>query len=1355
MKLFSHRLFRDAEDCLMQMNYHNWMNPRIVKINPLTRPSRKSAVSRAIPFFCLLAIFVQALMVKVSAVVPWSILINTNNVVNITNYGASVNNADNSSYIQQAINAAAAGGATNGLRGGTVEVPTGIFLSGPFTLTSGVNLQLDSGAILRMLPFGQYPLTYTTNISGGTTSVTWSASSFISANNASDIEISGSGAIDGQGSGWWPYSTNTSDGRAFMISFGNCDRQLIENVTLSNSPMTHIQIGGSGAANTTVQGVTVFAPGTSPNTDACDMAGTNVLVENCNISEGDDDFACAGETSDVLITNNTYGTGHGISIGSNIAGGVANIMVINCTMNGTANGLRIKSDAQIGSFVTNVTYCNISMTNVSFPILVYAYYLEVGTPNNVSPATAAAEPLTLVTGYTPQYSNITFSNITATAASGYPEGIVWARTELPATNIIFDKVNLSGGGNFCLYNVSGAQFIDCNLAPPATSNTFALFNAQVVVSNSVPTHAVSTFNGLTTNSYANSLALYGADGSLKNTNVLGSPQLTLSSSILTVSNNLAMNSSSLMNFTLGTNAATIAAISNLTVGGIVNISAGGGFTSGTYTLMTCGGQLGGSVPQLDATPANYVCNIQTNSAGQVNLVVLLPSVPAPTNLVAVPTNGTIELSWSPVADATGYNVQRSVVSGGLYTNIAYVTGTNYTDTQVVAGINYFYVVAGTNNSGEGANSAQVAANLSNLSFVPAKYRSNGTGGGNWSAPSTWQISTNNGANWNPSGTVPGGADSVEILSGDTVTISTTGMTINQVVVDHGGRLSVGDGVTTLAHATSPDLDIHGTLYLPATNTTGSTLTLAANAAVVIESDGVLQSQFGSTSDPFSYGTGCSITAYGLFVLNTAAGTVSTCTWMPGSTLNYSPTTDSGTGAPLAGMNQSFYNLVFNMTNQTSAGAGMQNFTNVQGSLTVNSTGSGSGRLALLSNGGETLTIGGNVYINGTSKVYLFGNSSSSASATFESSLYVASTAYVGNSYKAKATTVNNIVFAGSGAIALGPGTIDSSTGGGLPAAYLISGNYVLEGNWTLSSSATSTAFDTLTVSGMLDCFTNNILNNTVSGGGANTFTLNSGAILGVGSTNGIRLTGITGNIRISGNRSFSGSASYIYDGVAAQITGGGLPASVNNFTVTNTALLKLGQNETVNGILQIGTNASLDFNSNTITTANAPALNGGLTMEEIKNGSTFSGSKLTQTAGTLSYGGTLTVTTAGNPLADGDVITLFSAPAYEGGGGFNSANLPALSSGLSWSTAGLVENGSIEIISPPVGPAVLSNSISGSLLTLTWPAHQGWRLVSQTNSLSIGLTTNGWGTVGGGIDGSNSMAIDPTNPAVFFRLVYP
>ncbi len=75
----------------------------------------------------------------------------------------------------------------------------------------------------------------------------------------------------------------------------------------------------------------------------------------------------------------------------------------------------------------------------------------------------------------------------------------------------------------------------------------------------------------------------------------------------------------------------------------------------------------------------------------------------------------------------------------------------------------------------------------------------------------------------------------------------------------------------------------------------------------------------------------------------------------------------------------------------------------------------------------------------------------------------------------------------------------------------------------------------------------------------------------------------------------------------------------------------------------------------------------------------------------------------------------------------------------------------------PSSPATLTNSITGSTLTLKWPAGQSWRLVSQTNSLSTGLNPNNaaWTTVSGVGDGSATITINPANPTVYYKLVYP
>ncbi len=231
----------------------------------------------------------------------------------IANYGAIGDGvATNTAAIQAALDAAMGAG------GGTVDVPPGTFLSGPIRFGSRINLRLEAHAILRMLPLEKYP--------GGTIN----PANFITGANLHDISISGSGVIDGQARhgglmpGWGR--------RPHAIRFSTCQRVLIENVTLSNSPMFHISVS-SRSSDVTVRGVTIRAtPSTDPvnpghNTDACDVGGKHPQ-ENRDSQVGDDDFTCSGGTSDVLITNCTFGYGHGVSIGSPTSGGVSNFMVV-------------------------------------------------------------------------------------------------------------------------------------------------------------------------------------------------------------------------------------------------------------------------------------------------------------------------------------------------------------------------------------------------------------------------------------------------------------------------------------------------------------------------------------------------------------------------------------------------------------------------------------------------------------------------------------------------------------------------------------------------------------------------------------------------------------------------------------------------------------------------------------------------------------------------------------------------------------------------------------------------------------------------------------------------------------------
>lgn len=400
--------------------------------------------------------------------------IDTQNVVNVTAapYNAVGDGiATNTTAIQNAIDAAASASGN----GGTVEIPAGVFLCGPLTMKSSVNLRLDRGAILRMLPYESYPdKDFPPN--------------FLSASGLHDIELSGQGTIDGQGTPWWPLARVPGARRPIMISWASCSRVLIENVTLTNSPMFHIAIHGK-SSDVTVRGVTIRAtPSTDPvhpghNTDACDVSGKNILIENCDVSVGDDNFTCGGGTSDVLITNCTYGYGHGVSIGSPTAGGVSNITVINCTFSNTETGIRIKSDRGRGGYVHDLHYLNLKMNNIGCAILIYGSYMTTNRDyrnlNDLTAAIAATYPGKPVAARTPIYGDITFSNITATVQSGHRAGLIWGLPEAPVTNLLLDKVKITADKPFGIYEAKNVKLVDSRVITPKGVEPFSITNAEV------------------------------------------------------------------------------------------------------------------------------------------------------------------------------------------------------------------------------------------------------------------------------------------------------------------------------------------------------------------------------------------------------------------------------------------------------------------------------------------------------------------------------------------------------------------------------------------------------------------------------------------------------------------------------------------------------------------------------------------------------------------------------------------------------------------------------------------------------------------------------------------------------------
>jgi len=668
---------------------------------------RKPLICRGL-FVCLGVLFWGG---AVQASVPLP-NINTNNIVVVTNagYGAVGDGATvNTTAIQNAIIQAARGGVTNGLLGGMVRIPAGTntYLCGPLNFSNNVDLQLDAGAVLQLLPFGTYPgAPYTTAVSP-----------LITGTGLTNVSITGLGMIDGQGALWWQvYGTNAAINRPLLINFSGSSKALLQDFSTTNPPVAHIVVKGANAGNISFIRVHLMAPATGAyNTDGVDFAETNALFQDCSISTGDDNIAIgsSGSTSsDILVTNCYFGPGHDVSVGSYTSGGVSNLTVINCSFNGS--GIKIKSERNRGGVVQNLNYLNLTMTNVDSPVEFYAYYeFGLGTLTTMTPQFVANYCLTNVnpTPYNPPiYRNILVSNLTATLTSnGRNPFLLFGLPDYPASNIVFKAMTItgtSGVSNPQIYNTTNVSFVDCTWSLPA-GDKIQFWNASATFTNSSVSTNLLILDGLTTNGFGNTLAFYNATATLQNTNALDDGPLSLGASLFTVSNNLVLRPSTVLNFTPGTNATKLMVKGNLQLGGTNNIFAGPGFTNGSYTLMTYTGVLTGAVPQLGVVPAGYTYSYNTNTVGQVTLVVTLLS---PTNLVASATNMQINLKWNAVSGATNYNLKRGFASGGPYpTVISGLTVTNYADLNVTNRGTYYYVVTAVGAGGESVNSLPATA----------------------------------------------------------------------------------------------------------------------------------------------------------------------------------------------------------------------------------------------------------------------------------------------------------------------------------------------------------------------------------------------------------------------------------------------------------------------------------------------------------------------------------------------------------------------------------------------------------------------------------------------------------------------
>ena len=101
--------------------------------------------------------------------------------------------------------------------------------------------------------------------------------------------------------------------------------------------------------------------------------------------------------------------------------------------------------------------------------------------------------------------------------------------------------------------------------------------------------------------------------------------------------------------------------------------------------------------------------------------------------------------------------------------------------------------------------------------------------------------------------------------------------------------------------------------------------------------------------------------------------------------------------------------------------------------------------------------------------------------------------------------------------------------------------------------------------------------------GAASFTVAAGGTLGICDAAGLSATGSTGAIQVTGTRSFSTDATYVYNGTSTQLTGTGLPTQVRALTTTNASSLTLSQPLTVAQTLTLAGSGNLALNSQALT----------------------------------------------------------------------------------------------------------------------------------------------------------------------------
>jgi polygalacturonase len=419
--------------------------------------------------------------------------------ISITEYGAVGDGQSlNTTAFATAISACARAG------GGHIIVPAGLWLTGPIQLSHRIDLHLESGALI--LFSRNLDLYVVTNATTGKRQVI----SPISASGLHDISITGPGVIDGSGDAWRPVKKEkltASQWKALLDSGGSlnpagtiwtpaksellpgspdavrprmvqleaCERVLLDGPTFQNSPNWNLH--PLLCEDLVLRNITVLNPWFAQNGDGLDIdACRRVLLYNARFDVGDDAICLKsgigeaawkrGRASEEIVIRNcvVYHAHGGITIGSEMSGGIRNVYADNCIFLGTDIGLRFKSARGRGGVVENLWFNRITMRNIPTDAIGFTMNYGGKAPEDASENDSAdAASVPAVNEGTPRFRNLHFNHIVCNGArrAVYLTGL----PEMPLENLDFDNLAMSALRGFETANIRGVTVSNANILP--------------------------------------------------------------------------------------------------------------------------------------------------------------------------------------------------------------------------------------------------------------------------------------------------------------------------------------------------------------------------------------------------------------------------------------------------------------------------------------------------------------------------------------------------------------------------------------------------------------------------------------------------------------------------------------------------------------------------------------------------------------------------------------------------------------------------------------------------------------------------------------------------------------------------